>query len=72
MKQNIFTINVVGDGGYSFMVETDIEDEGQVISAAVDNNLFSNDDDADRAIADNCVTEYDINHFKKVNCYYVI
>ena len=72
MKQNIFTINVVGDGGYSFMVETDIEDEEQVISAAADNNLFSNDDDADRAISDNCVTEYDINHFKKVNCYYVI
>ncbi len=72
MKQNIFTINVVGDGGYSFMVETDIEDEEQVISAAVDNNLFSNDDDADRAFADNCVTEYDIDHFKKVNCYYVI
>lgn len=65
-------INVSGKHGYSFMVETDIEDDSEVIYAAKKANLFEDAEDADYAFADNLVSQYDIDHFKQSNAYHKI
>lgn len=65
-------INVSGRHGYSFMVETDIENDSEVICAAKKANLFEDAEDADYAFADDLVSQYDIDHFKKSNAYHKI
>lgn len=65
-------INVSGKHGYSFMVETDIEDDSEVIYAAKKANLFEDAEDADYAFADDLVSQHDIDHFKKSNAYHKI
>lgn len=65
-----YKIDIMGSEGYSFMIETDVElrFENDIIDLALNNNLFLDEEDANYAVVDDLVTEYDINHFKKSGC----
>ena len=65
-----YKIDIMGSEGYSFMIETDVElrFENDIIDLALDNNLFLDEEDANYAVVDDLVNEYDINHFKKNGC----
>ena len=55
--------------GYSFVIATEQElDESSVVDVALDNGLFQDDFDADRAIVDDLISEYDIKHFIETEC----
>lgn len=68
-KKFYYKIDVPGRHGYSFMVfSTNELDECEVINTALRNGLFDDDEDADYAIVDDLVSEYDIESFTKCGC----
>ena len=53
MKKNFFTVNVIDDDyGYSFMVNTDLDDEDEVLDACVEAGYFDDLDDANHCVVD--------------------
>ena len=68
MEQNgkhFYKVDVMGRNGYSFMVVSNDElDEGDVIDKALVKGLFDDETDADYAVVDDLVSEYDIENFK--------
>jgi hypothetical protein len=68
MEQNgkhFYKVDVMGRNGYSFMVvSNDALDEGDVIDKALAKGLFDDETDADYAVVDDLVSEYDIENFK--------
>lgn len=65
-----YKIDVMGKGGYSFMIETDEElryDE-DAIDLALEHHLFQDSEDADYAVVDDLVTEHEIELFKSSGC----
>lgn len=74
MEQNnkiYYKIDVLGKHGYSFMVfSTDELDEGEVLDKALAKGLFQDELDADYAIVDDLVSDYEIEVFK--SCTYEI
>lgn len=68
-KKFYYKIDVAGRHGYSFMVfSTDELDEGEVLDKALANGLFEDEIDADYAVVDDLVSEYDIAHFTNCGC----
>ena len=68
-KKFYYKIDVAGRHGYSFMVfSTDELNECEVIDIALQNGLFDDDEDADYAIVDDFVSDYDIESFTKNGC----
>lgn len=68
-KKFYYKIDVPGRHGYSFMVfSTDELDEGEVIDIALRNKLFNDDEDADYAVVDDWVSDYEIESFTKCGC----
>ena len=66
MKKNYFTVNVIDNKyGYSFMVNTDLNDEDEVLDACVEAGYFDGSDDACHCVVDSA-SQYDINAF--ANC----
>ena len=66
MKKNYFTVNVIDNKyGYSFMVNTDLNDEDEVLDACVEAGYFADPDDACHCVVDSA-SRYDINAF--ANC----
>lgn len=60
-----YKVDVMGRNGYSFMVvSNDALDEGDVIDKALAKGLFDDETDADYAVVDDLVSEYDIENFK--------
>ena len=74
MEQNnkiYYKIDVLGKHGYSFMVTSnDVLDEGEVLDKALAKGLFEDELDADYAVVDDLVTDYEIEIFK--DCTYDI
>lgn len=73
MEQNkiYYKIDVSGKHGYSFMVTSnDVLDEGEVLDKALAKGLFQDEIDADYAVVDDLVTDYEIEMFK--SCTYDI
>lgn len=74
MEQNnkiYYKIDVIGKHGYSFMVSSnDMLDEGEVLDKALAKGLFQDELDADYAIVDDLVSDYEIEVFK--SCTYEI
>lgn len=68
MEQNgkhYYKVDVSGRNGYSFMVVSNDElDEYDVIDKALARGLFDDETDADYALVDDLVSEYDIENFK--------
>ena len=53
MKKNYFTVNVIDDDyGYSFMVNTDLDDEDEVLDACVEAGYFEDPDDVNHCVVD--------------------
>ena len=53
MKKNYFTVNIIDDDyGYSFMVNTDLDDEDEVLDACVEAGYFEELEDADHCVVD--------------------
>ena len=70
-KKFYYKIDVAGRHGYSFMVfSTDELDEGEVLDKALAKGLFQDEIDADYAVVDDLVTDYEIEFFK--DCTYEI
>ena len=68
-KKFYYKIDVAGRHGYSFMVfSTDELDEGEVLDKALAKGLFEDEIDADYAIVDDLVSDYDIEHFTNCGC----
>ena len=66
-----YKIDVPGRYGYSFMVVSNNElDETQVLNKALMHGLFNDNVDANYAIIDNLISNYDIENFK--DCTYEI
>ena len=60
-----YKIDVSGRNSYSFMVVSNDElDEYDVIDKSLANDLFGCETDADYALVDDLVSEYDIENFK--------
>jgi hypothetical protein len=60
-----YKIDVMGKHGYSFMVSSnDMLDEGEVLDLSVSKGLFEDEIDADYAVVDDLVSDYDIENFK--------
>ena len=68
MEQNgkhYYKVDVSGKNGYSFMVvSNDVLDEYDVIDKSLAKGLFDDETDADYALVDDLVSEYDIENFK--------
>ena len=65
MKKNYFTVNVIDNKyGYSFMVNTDLDDEDEVLDACEEAGLFEDPEDADHCVVDTA-SQYDIDAFAK-------
>lgn len=68
MEQNgkhYYKVDVSGRNGYSFMVVSNDElDEYDVIDKALARGLFDDETDADYAVVDDIISEYDIENFK--------
>lgn len=63
--KHFYKVDVMGRNGYSFMVvSNDVLDEGDVIDKALAKGLFDDETDADYAMVDDLVSEYDIKNFK--------
>ena len=63
MKKNYFTVNVIDNKyGYSFMVNTDLDDEDEVLDACVEAGDFEDPDDANHCVVD-IATKHDITAF---------
>lgn len=68
-KKFYYKIDVAGRHGYSFMVfSTDELDEGEVLDKALAKGLFEDEIDADYAIVDDLVSNYEIEHFTNCGC----
>ena len=53
MKKNDFTVNIIDDDyGYSFMVNTDLDEEDEVLDACVEAGYFDDPDDANHCVVD--------------------
>ena len=53
MKKNFFTVNIIDDDyGYSFMVNTDLDDEDEVLDACVEAGYFEDPDAANHCVVD--------------------
>lgn len=66
-----YKIDVPGKHGYSFMVSSnDMLDEGEVLDKALAKGLFEEEYDADYAVVDDLVSDYEIEVFK--DCTYEI
>ena len=53
MKKNYFTVNVIDNKyGYSFMVNTDLDDEDEVLDACVEAGYFDGPKDAEHCVVD--------------------
>ena len=53
MKKNYFTVNIIDDDyGYSFMVNTDLDNEDEVLDACVEDGYFDDPDDANHCVVD--------------------
>lgn len=66
-----YKIDVPGRYGYSFMVVSNNElDETQVLNKALVHELFDDKKDANYAIIDDLISNYDIENFK--DCTYKI
>ena len=68
MKKKIFSINVLGEDGYSFAVKCSKSfDENSVLNLALENGLFEDECDVHNAIVEDITdSEYDINGLKDV------
>ena len=65
--KHYYKVDVAGKHGYSFMVYSAHElDEYEVLNKALENGLFDDLEDANYAVVDDLVSEYDVEHFK--NC----
>lgn len=59
-----YKIDVMGRNGYSFMVKSNEElNENEVISRCLDNDYFDDSLDADYAVVDDLISQYDIDNF---------
>ena len=68
-KKFYYKIDVPGKHGYSFMVSSnDMLDEGEVLDKALAKGLFQDEIDADYAIVDDLVSNYEIEHFTNCGC----
>lgn len=66
-----YKIDVLGKHGYSFMISSnDVLDEYEVLAKALAKGLFQNEFDANYAIVDDLINDYDIENFK--DCTYEI
>lgn len=66
-----YKIDVLGKHGYSFMVSSnDVLDEVEILAKALAKGLFQNEFDANYAIVDDLINDYDIENFK--DCTYEI
>lgn len=66
-----YKIDVLGKHGYSFMVSSnDVLDEGEVLAKALAKELFQDENDANYAVVDSLISDYDIENFK--DCTYEI
>ena len=72
MKKYYYLVNVMDyKNGYSFMVYSTNElSYGEVIYYSHQMGYFAEDKDAEIAFVDECVTEYEIEHFEKIGCCY--
>lgn len=62
-----YKIDVMGRNGYSFMVKSNEElNEDEIISRCLDNGYFDDSRDADYAVIDDLISQYDIDNFS--NC----
>ena len=69
--KKIYSINVPGSYGYSFVVKGEIACEEEAIELASENDLFDDPEDAKYAVAENITnSKYDVQHFK--SCTYEI
>ena len=73
-NQHYYKIDVFGQNGYSFMIETneELRDKYDALDLALEYNLFENPTDADIADVDDIILFYDIEHFKSCGCCYYI
>ena len=72
MKKNYFTVNIIDDDyGYSFMVNTDLDDEDEVLDACVEAGYFEDLDDANHCVVD-MATKHDIDAFADSNAIRVL
>lgn len=66
-----YKIDILGKHGYSFMVSSnDVLDEGEVLAKALAKELFQDENDANYAVVDSLISDYDIENFK--DCTYEI
>ena len=62
-----YKIDVMGRNGYSFMVKSNEElNEYEIINRCLDNGYFDDSLDADYAVIDDLISQYDIDNFS--NC----
>ena len=67
MKKNYFTVNIIDDDyGYSFMVNTDLDDEDEVLDACVEAGYFDDPKDAEHCVVDSA-SQHDIDAFTNFN-----
>ena len=58
MKKNFYTVNIIDDEfGYSFMVNTDLN-EDEVLDACVEAGYFEDPDDANHCVVDIATKHY--------------
>lgn len=63
--KHYYKIDIMGRNGYSFMVVSNDElDEVDVLNKSYIKGLFDDDNDANYAVVDDLVSEYDIENFK--------
>lgn len=66
-----YKIDVLGKHGYSFMVSSnDVLDEDEVLAKVLAKELFQDENDANYAVVDSLISDYDIENFK--DCTYEI
>ena len=63
---NFYLVNVPGKYGYSFMVNTALEDESDILSKCYEMELFNYEEDVTYASVSEA-DEYDQEHFKEFN-----
>jgi len=67
--KHYYKIDVPGRNGYSFMVSSnDMLEEEDVIYYSLKFNYFQDEVDADYAVVDDLVSEYDIENFGNCGC----
>ena len=67
MKKNYFIVNIIDDDyGYSFMVNTDLDDEDEVLDACVETGYFDDPKDAEHCVVDSA-SQHDIDAFTNFN-----